>query len=60
MQVSNANDVQVYSITSASRSAIPDWLAKKNKKALKNDQGILVWQVFQYSLAGKISPNPHD
>ncbi|KAL2918623.1 Small ribosomal subunit biogenesis [Polyrhizophydium stewartii] len=38
MQVSNNNGVKVYSITSASRSAIPDWLARRNQKKLKNDQ----------------------
>ncbi|KAI9014944.1 WD40-repeat-containing domain protein [Gaertneriomyces semiglobifer] len=38
MQVSNANNVKIYSVTSAARSAIPDWLAKKNIKSLKKDQ----------------------
>eukprot|EP00842_Homolaphlyctis_polyrhiza_P000304 jgi/Hompol1/1274/HPOL_001151-RA len=38
MQVSNYNNVKIYSITSASRSAIPDWLARQNKNKLKNDQ----------------------
>ena len=38
MQVSNHNNVKIYSITSASRSAIPDWLVRKNKAKLKQDQ----------------------
>ncbi|TPX70644.1 hypothetical protein SpCBS45565_g01682 [Spizellomyces sp. 'palustris'] len=38
MQVSNANNVKIYSVTSAGRSAIPDWLARKNAKSLKKDQ----------------------
>jgi hypothetical protein len=27
------------SVTSGARSAIPDWLAKRKAKSLKNDQG---------------------
>ncbi|KAI8922448.1 WD40-repeat-containing domain protein [Powellomyces hirtus] len=38
MQVSNANQVKIYSVTSAARSAIPDWLARRNAKSLKKDQ----------------------
>jgi ribosome biogenesis protein ENP2 len=38
MQVYHPNNVKIYSVTSASRSAIPDWVAKKAKRALKNDQ----------------------
>ncbi|XJO74674.1 hypothetical protein BDV3_005460 [Batrachochytrium dendrobatidis] len=38
MQVANNNDVKIYSITSASRSAIPDWAVQKNKEKLKHDQ----------------------
>ncbi|KAH6583630.1 hypothetical protein BASA60_001349 [Batrachochytrium salamandrivorans] len=38
MQVANNNDVKIYSITSASRSAIPDWAVRKNKDKLKHDQ----------------------
>ncbi|KAJ3150965.1 Nucleolar protein 10 [Geranomyces michiganensis] len=38
MQVSNANHVKIYSVTSAARSAIPDWLARRNAKSLKKDQ----------------------
>lgn len=39
MQVSNPNNVKIYSITSASKSAIPDWMAQRNKKTLKHDTG---------------------
>jgi ribosome biogenesis protein ENP2 len=38
MQVFQPNNVKIYSVTSASKSALPDWLAKKNKKSLKLDQ----------------------
>ena len=41
MQVSQANNVKIYSITSASRSAIPEWQAQKLKNKLKYDQA---WQ----------------
>ena len=41
MQVFAPNDIKIYSITSASKSAIPDWLAKQNKKSLKLDQGTI-------------------
>ena len=37
MQVSLNNDVQVYSITSASKTALPSWLEKVNKKSLQKD-----------------------
>lgn len=37
MQVSNANNVKIYSITSASKSAIPDWLQRKNHNKHKYD-----------------------
>ncbi|KAI8807870.1 WD40-repeat-containing domain protein [Cladochytrium replicatum] len=33
----NTNNVVVYSITSGARSALPDWLAKRKKKALRYD-----------------------
>ena len=39
MQVYHPNNVKIYSVTSASRSAIPDWVAKKSARALKSDQG---------------------
>ncbi|KAI8818545.1 WD40-repeat-containing domain protein [Fimicolochytrium jonesii] len=38
MQVSNANNVKIYSVTSAARSAIPDWLQRRNAKSLKKDE----------------------
>lgn len=37
MQKTSVNDVLVYSITSAARSALPDWIAKTNKKSLQRD-----------------------
>jgi ribosome biogenesis protein ENP2 len=37
MQVSNANNVKIYSVTSASKSAIPEWQLKAFKKKLKYD-----------------------
>jgi hypothetical protein len=52
LQVSTANEVAIYSITSAGtpyttvmvtvilgKSAIPDWLASQKKKSLKHDDG---------------------
>ncbi|KAG4093965.1 WD40 repeat-like protein [Neocallimastix lanati (nom. inval.)] len=37
LKVSNPNDVKIYSITSAAKLAIPDWLARRNRKSLKHD-----------------------
>jgi ribosome biogenesis protein ENP2 len=37
MQVSNANNVKIYSITSSSKSAIPEWLARRNSGKLRYD-----------------------
>lgn len=39
LEVSTANDVAIYSITSAGKSAIPDWLASQKKTALRHDDG---------------------
>jgi hypothetical protein len=40
MQVSFTNEnSKIYSITSASKSAIPEWLQNRNKNKLKYDQG---------------------
>lgn len=33
----NANDVQVYTVSGAGSKSIPDWLARKNRKTLRND-----------------------
>jgi len=40
LKVSNPNDIKIYSITSAAKLAIPDWLARRNRKSLKHDIGI--------------------
>ncbi|KAJ3274203.1 Nucleolar protein 10 [Terramyces sp. JEL0728] len=52
MEVSNANNIKIYSITSASKSAIPDWQVQRNKKKLKYDQAwrnrIELIQDFQF------------
>ncbi|KAJ3315353.1 Nucleolar protein 10 [Boothiomyces sp. JEL0838] len=52
MQVSNANNIKIYSITSASKSAIPDWQVQRNKNKLKYDQAwrnrIELIQDFQF------------
>ncbi|KAJ3228096.1 Nucleolar protein 10 [Clydaea vesicula] len=37
MNVSQTNGVLVYSVTSAARAALPDWIAKTNKKSLQRD-----------------------
>lgn len=37
MEVTHSNKVKIYTIASASKSAIPDWLAKEKKKSLRND-----------------------
>ncbi|KAJ3088416.1 Nucleolar protein 10, partial [Quaeritorhiza haematococci] len=37
LEVTNPNNVKVYHITSSSRSALPDWLAKKKYKSLRED-----------------------
>lgn len=37
MEVLNSNNVKVYQIANSSKSAIPDWLARQKKKALKRD-----------------------
>ncbi|KAI8910135.1 WD40-repeat-containing domain protein [Gorgonomyces haynaldii] len=39
MQVVAPNNVKIYSVTSASRSAIPDWQVQRNLKKLKKDTG---------------------
>ncbi|KAF9578084.1 hypothetical protein BGW38_006321, partial [Lunasporangiospora selenospora] len=40
LQVQNANNVKIYTVSGSKGSrAIPDWLARRNKKALKNDLG---------------------
>jgi ribosome biogenesis protein ENP2 len=64
MQVYHPNNVKIYSVTSASRSAIPDWVAKKAKRALKDDQDytrrIDLVQDFDFPEASnriKISPD---
>ncbi|KAI9094365.1 WD40-repeat-containing domain protein [Phlyctochytrium arcticum] len=63
MQVSNANNVKIYSVTSAARSAIPDWIAKKNAKSLRKDQEyrrrIELIQDFEFPEASlRIKPTP--
>lgn len=64
LQVTNQNNVKIYSVTSGARSAIPDWLAKRKSKALKNDQEwrsrIELIQDFQFpeaSLKLKYTPD---
>lgn len=37
LQVTNSNNVKIYSVTAAAKSAIPDWLARKSRKSLKKD-----------------------
>ncbi|KAG0009965.1 hypothetical protein BGZ80_001894, partial [Entomortierella chlamydospora] len=38
LQVQNANNVKIYTVSGSKGSrSIPDWLARRNKKALKND-----------------------
>ncbi|CAK7566500.1 MAG: Small ribosomal subunit bioproteinsis [Sporothrix epigloea] len=37
MKLSNVGSVPVYTVSGPSMRALPDWLAKKNKKNLKND-----------------------
>jgi poly-gamma-glutamate capsule biosynthesis protein CapA/YwtB (metallophosphatase superfamily) len=40
LQVQNANNVKIYTVSGSKGSrSIPDWLARRNKKALKNDLG---------------------
>lgn len=42
LQVQNANNVKIYTVSGSKGSrSIPDWLARRNKKALKNDLGTL-------------------
>ncbi|KAJ3143947.1 Nucleolar protein 10, partial [Irineochytrium annulatum] len=64
MQVTYQNNVKIYSITSAARSAIPDWLAKRKAKSLKYDaeyrSRIELIQDFQFpeaSLKIKYTPD---
>jgi ribosome biogenesis protein ENP2 len=37
MQVAEPNNIKIYSVTSASKSALPEWLARKNREHLKHD-----------------------
>ncbi|ORY75408.1 WD40-repeat-containing domain protein [Protomyces lactucae-debilis] len=37
LKVQRANDVQVYTVSGSGSKSIPDWLARKNKKTLRND-----------------------
>jgi ribosome biogenesis protein ENP2 len=43
LQVSESNNVKVYTVSGGNISkAIPDWLARKRKKVLKNDVGMRI------------------
>ncbi|KAJ3205408.1 Nucleolar protein 10 [Dinochytrium kinnereticum] len=64
LSVSHQNNVKIYSITSGARSAIPDWLAKRKAKELRNDtefrSRIELIQDFQFpeaSLKIKYTPD---
>ncbi|KAI9335162.1 WD40-repeat-containing domain protein [Zopfochytrium polystomum] len=64
LQVTHHNNVKIYSVTSAGRSALPDWLAKRKAKSLKKDQEyrsrIELIQDFQFpeaSLKLKYTPD---
>jgi ribosome biogenesis protein ENP2 len=37
LKVQRANDVQVYTVSGSGSKSIPDWLARRNKKTLRND-----------------------
>ena len=40
--VATSNNVKIYTVSGSNLSrAIPDWLAKKRRKSLKNDLGII-------------------
>jgi ribosome biogenesis protein ENP2 len=44
--VSNANNVKIYTVSGGLGSrSIPDWLARKKKKALKKDLGKAFFQI---------------
>lgn len=64
MQVSNTNNVKIYSITSASKSAIPEWQVQKNKNKLKYDQAwrsrIELIQDFQFPEASTTLKTTRD
>lgn len=65
MQVSNANNVKIYCISSSSKSAIPEWLQRKNSAKLKYDQAwrnrIELIQDFEFPEASvKLKPTPDE
>lgn len=37
MQISNSNNVKIYSVSSSSKAAIPEWLVRRNSAKLKYD-----------------------
>jgi ribosome biogenesis protein ENP2 len=41
LEILQSNNIKTYQIANSARSAIPEWLAKQKKKALKHDSN---WQ----------------
>jgi ribosome biogenesis protein ENP2 len=42
LQVSNPNNVKIYTVSGSGHRSIPDWLERKKKRVLKNDPGIVI------------------
>lgn len=42
LQVSNPNNVKIYTVSGSGYRSIPDWLERKKKRVLKNDPGIIM------------------
>ncbi|RIA96483.1 WD40-repeat-containing domain protein [Glomus cerebriforme] len=54
LQVSNPNNVKVYTVSGSGSRSIPDWLERRKKRVLKNDPGIVKLH-FGFRIKGNLT-----